>query len=322
MHLASRILCCFVLLSGSLARAAEDFLPGVKRVVFLGDSITHAGQYIDSFEAFLFTQFPDRQFEVIDCGLSSETVSGLSEEGHAGGKFPRPDLHERLDRVLAKTKPDLVFACYGMNDGIYKPYDDAWAKKFQDGIRRLRDKAAAAGAQIIHLTPPVFDSVPIAARVAPAGQESASAPFEGYDEVLARYAAWLLDRRAEGWRVIDVHGPMKAELARQREKDATFAFAKDGVHPNAAGQEVIATALLAGLDPARAEKFRQWRAGEWAQSSSGKVFFGAIHKRGRLLCEAWLSEIGHLRPGVPAGLPLTEAQARAAEIGRKLSVER
>ena len=51
----------------------------------------------------------------------------MSEEGHAGGKFPRPDLHERLDRALPKTKPDLVFACYGMNDGIYLPLDEARA---------------------------------------------------------------------------------------------------------------------------------------------------------------------------------------------------
>jgi hypothetical protein len=41
---------------------------------------------------------------VIDAGPPSETVSGLSEEGHAGGQFPRPDLVERLTRVLAVTK--------------------------------------------------------------------------------------------------------------------------------------------------------------------------------------------------------------------------
>ena len=103
---------------------AEDFLPGVKRVLFLGDSITYAGHYTELFDAFLFTQFPDRHIEVIDCGLPSETVSGLSEAGHAGGKFPRPDVHERLDRVLALVKPDLVFACYGMNCGIYLPLDE------------------------------------------------------------------------------------------------------------------------------------------------------------------------------------------------------
>ena len=90
----------------------------------LGDSITYGGEYVDQFELFLRANFPDRRFEVLDLGLPSETVSGLSEEGHAGGKFPRPDLHERLERVLAKTKPDLVTACYGMNDGIYLPFDE------------------------------------------------------------------------------------------------------------------------------------------------------------------------------------------------------
>ena len=90
-------------LSTPLRSADADFLPGVKRIVFLGDSITYSGQYVDAFETFLFLRFPARQFEVINVGLPSETVSGLSEDGHADGKFPRPDLHERLDRVLAKT---------------------------------------------------------------------------------------------------------------------------------------------------------------------------------------------------------------------------
>jgi lysophospholipase L1-like esterase len=286
---------------------AAEFLPGVKRIVFLGDSITYAGHYVDVFEAFLFTQFPDRRFEVIDCGLPSETVSGLSEVGHAGGKFPRPDLHERLDRVLARTQPDLVFACYGMNDGIYKPYDEVRALRFQDGMRRLRDRAAKAGAQVIHLTPPVFDSVPISGRVAPAGQETASAPYEGYDQVLTRYAAWLLERRAEGWRVIDIHTPMQAEIARRRESDVSFTFAKDGVHANAEGHALIAATVLAALDPERAGKFRATKI--------APETLALIRKRGRILADAWIKEAGHLRPGTAqGGLPIAEAQARAAEL--------
>jgi hypothetical protein len=75
--------------------------------------------------------------EVIDMGLPSETVSGLSEDGHAGGKFPRPDLFERLDRVLRVVRPDVVLACYGMNCGIYQPLDDARFAKFKAGIERL-----------------------------------------------------------------------------------------------------------------------------------------------------------------------------------------
>ena len=103
---------------------AQSIAPGIKRILFLGNSITWAGNYVNDVEAYLRVQYPKRQLEFINVGLSSETVSGLSEPGHAGGSFPRPDLHERLSRVLKQTKPDLVFACYGMNDGIYMPFDN------------------------------------------------------------------------------------------------------------------------------------------------------------------------------------------------------
>src|SRR5579862_9152278 len=84
------------------ANAASDIplLKNVKRILFLGDSITYAGGYVDYFQAYLETHAVDRTFEIIDVGLPSETVSGLTEPGHAGGAFPRPVLSERLDRVL------------------------------------------------------------------------------------------------------------------------------------------------------------------------------------------------------------------------------
>src|SRR5436190_1960350 len=89
LSMYTRVLSFCVAFLFALTLHAEEFLPGVKRILFLGDSITHAGQYVDYFEAYLAVRFPDRQFEVINVGLSSETVSGLTEEGHAGGKFPR-----------------------------------------------------------------------------------------------------------------------------------------------------------------------------------------------------------------------------------------
>src|SRR5689334_22643176 len=94
------------------------------RVVILGDSITYSGQYVDDVEAVLRSRSLMDGLEFLNLGLPSETVSGLSEPGHAGGKFPRPDLHQRLSRVLAKSKPDLLIACYGMNDGIYHPFSE------------------------------------------------------------------------------------------------------------------------------------------------------------------------------------------------------
>src|SRR5215216_1992441 len=142
--------CAWVNVRGA---SESNSLITARRILFLGDSITYSGEYVSYVEASLRTQFPEREFDIIDVGLPSETVSGLSEPGHAGGKFPRPDLHERLERVLAKSKPDLVFACYGMNDGIYLPFADERFRKFVDGITRLHARVVATGAGIIPVTP-------------------------------------------------------------------------------------------------------------------------------------------------------------------------
>ena len=95
---------------------------------------------MDLIDAYFVTRFPRRKIEFLNLGLPSETVSGLSEPGHAGGQFPRPDLHERLERVLEKTRPELVIACYGMNDGIYLPFDAERFRKFTNGLVLLRQR--------------------------------------------------------------------------------------------------------------------------------------------------------------------------------------
>ena len=292
---------------------SADFLPGVERILFLGDSITHDGQYVDYFEQFLFTQFPDRRFEVVACGLPSETVSGLSEEGHAGGKFPRPDLHERLDRVLAATKAQLIFACYGMNDGIYLPWEEPRFARFREGILRLREKATLAGAEVIHLTPAVFDPEPIRARVADAAGVNSDHPFANYDDVLTRYSQWLMEPRDQPWRTIDLHGAMRAALDARRKAEPKFTFAADGVHPSSEGHRVMGLALLRQFAGEQFGAFQQTLE-RHVGSAEWKHFAELIQKRRRLLTEAWLSATGHQRPGMGKGLPLQEAKAEALSL--------
>jgi len=115
-------------LSGSL-------LAGAHRIVFLGDSITYSGQYVDDISMLVRSLAGDNEFEFLNLGLPSETVSGLSEPGHAHDSFPRPNLHDRLNHLLELTRPNLVIACYGMNDGIYYPFDAVKFEKYQRGIR-------------------------------------------------------------------------------------------------------------------------------------------------------------------------------------------
>ena len=285
-----------------------------QRILILGDSITYGGNYVDFIETVIQTRAPEWHGEIISVGLSSETVSGLSEAGHAGGKFPRPDLHERLARVLAQTKPDLVLACYGMNDGIYFPFAESRFAAFRQGMERLHAAVVATGARIIHLTPPVFDPLPIAAKVLPAGLDAYPAPFGGYDDVLARYSAWLLDQSRRGWDVVDLHGPMTAAIAARRQTDPKFTFSKDGVHPDVLGHAVMARAVLEAwqLRPDEGDLLN-----ELATRPDGALL-KLIRERRKLRANAWLTATGHKRPGVPAGLPLAEAEAQAAALTAKI----
>jgi lysophospholipase L1-like esterase len=302
------------------AFAAEPSpLAGIRRVVFLGDSITYSGGYIEFIEADLRLRDPSLQSELLNLGLPSETVSGLSEPGHAGGAFPRPDLHERLDRVLEKTRPDLIVACYGMNDGIYHPFDEGRLAKFQDGLRSLRRRAAGAGVKVLHITPPVFDPVPIEASSLPAGLAEYRRPFVGYDEVLGRYSEWLLSRRRDGWDVVDIHQIMARHLARERQLDPKYRLAADGVHINATGHLLIARQVLAHWGvPTRAIDDAEDAEQAFSARPHGLEVLELVRRRQRLLKDAWLTETGHKRPGMTSGLPLDEATRRAGEIGRQL----
>jgi lysophospholipase L1-like esterase len=293
----------------------------VRRVIFLGDSITHDGRYVAYLETYLRLCDPKLSCEFLNLALPSETLSGLSEPGHAAGQFPRPDLHERLDRVLDQTKPNLIVACYGMNDGIFYPFGEERFAKFQAGLRYLRERAGARGAKVIHLTPPVFDPLPIKSRTLAAGRSEYRQPYEGYDEVLDRYSDWLLAQRKDGWDVIDVHGPMKQFLTAQRTKDAVFRLADDGVHINGRGHWLITEAILshwkfaqrAGHDPTSGER-------TLASFPKGTELLRLVTERQQIMRDSWLTAIGHKRPGLRRGMPLDEAQREAATIDGKIEL--
>lgn len=292
-------------------------LNGVHRIVFLGDSITYAGGYVDDVEAYYVTRFPDRHFEFINMGLGSETVSGLSEPGHAGGKFRRPDLHERLGRVLEKTKPDLAFVCYGMNDGIYQPLDDARLKAFEDGMKSVHEQIATNGVKIIHFTPPVFDLVPIKDKLSSDGAAGFSHPYAGYNQVLDRFSEWLMSQRSAGWEVADLHGPMNQWLSAQRKHDPNFNYTKDGVHPDASGHWIMAKEILLFLGASDVENTES-PAAMVASNPHGAEILKLVHEQEELLRDAWLNAAGFKRPGVKRGLPMGEAETRETKLDKQI----
>jgi len=400
------LLLALTLLAATPAPAKPAFfLKGGERVLFLGDSNTQAGGYVHYVDAFLSTRFPDRKFELINLGLASETVSGLSEPDHP---FPRPDVHERLDRALALVKPDVVVACYGMNDGIYYPPTEERAAAYRQGILKLVDGVRKAKARLVLMTPPPFDPEPMRSKLLPAGAPKYSwmTPYERYDDVLAGYSRWLLGLRKEGVRVVDLHGPISRYLLGRRETDRAYRLAADGVHLSLSGHWLIAYHLLrswnapeevdraeidvdrlevksgkvTGLsrgvrgchfewttkiplgrdrrwdreltgsgmgleelnrhplvirgrgahgfvvlegevpggragprspDPRRAAVDLQWGDAELSTLRRGAEVLKLVQERRRILDPAWVSAVGHKRPGIAPGLPLEEAQRKA-----------
>ncbi|HEY4261931.1 MAG TPA: SGNH/GDSL hydrolase family protein [Schlesneria sp.] len=284
----------------------RELLANSKRVMFLGDSITASGQYIGYFDAWLVSELKDKAPRLIDCGLPSETVSGLSEDGHAGGQFPRPDLAERLDRVLKAVRPDLVIACYGINCGIYLPFDESRLEKYQQGMKRLKSAVEQSGANFVVMTPPFYD-------------DQRSPKNFSYNVVLDRYSDWLVGQRKEGWTVIDVHSPMTKFVQTQRKDDPQFTVQPDGVHPNDAGHWVVAQQLIRWAGD---EKVADAISPQEMLKTKGipESLVGLSLTRVGVLRDAYVGAAGHKRPGVAKGLPVDQAEAKADELSAKIAV--
>lgn len=304
-----------------------------ERICFLGDSITQGGQYVAFFQAYLWAKYPQLKLEVINLGLSSETVNGASEPGHP---FPRPCIHDRLDRALAAAKADWVFVCYGMNDGIYYPPSLENLAAYAAGLKRLVAKAARPKAKVVLLTPPPFDAETKRMRrrkLLPAGGGvyGYTKTYEHYDDVLETFAAYV--RKEAGspkvHRVIDLHAPMERYIRHTRSRNAKYLYG-DGVHPPIEGHLKMALILLGGLgeDEAAAAKLLTKLTGLELDPSSAKPrarppLLAAVLRRHRDLSAAWRRHVGHSMPwrskGPQLDQALTTARQREQEIRQRIA---
>jgi lysophospholipase L1-like esterase len=215
-----------------------------------------------------------------------------------------------LDRALAKVKPQVVVVGYGMNDGIYHPFDEQRFAAYQKGITELAGKVRATGAKLVLLTPPAFDPAPMreAGKLRPADAEQFAwfAIYEDYDQVMDRYAKWMLSQHEQADLVVDLHTPLKEFLTLQRAKDPAYRMSDDGVHFDRSGHEVLGRAILAAtqMEPVEQIPERLWEL---------------IQRRQQVLRDAWLSEVEHQRPAMKAGMPLDEALQVAADLEREIN---
>ena len=246
--------------------------PG-ETVLFLGDSNTAAGHFIADLDTYFSLSNPGKKnITLINLGLPSETITGLSERDHP---FPRPDVHERLDRALKATSPHRVVVGYGMNDGIYSPFDESRFSKYQEGYKNLLKKTSAINASATLLTPDPFEPRAVKGKSRPAGQPEYSYknPFEDYDSVLAKYAAWQVSQQTDSMPVADAHTALVAALKSRRQSKPDFLFSGDGIHPSVSGHWFVAQEIL-----------RAWKApvGRQKIASKPQSFPATIDMTGHL----------------------------------------
>ncbi|MBA3936165.1 MAG: SGNH/GDSL hydrolase family protein [Planctomycetes bacterium] len=304
-----------ILLAGVsvLPGTAADLAPSLagKRVLWLGDSITSGASYVGVVEYYLEQRHPELMLDIINVGKSSETTSGLSEKVHPG---PRPCVHDRLARALALTRPALVVACYGMNDGIYHPQSPERLQAFQAGIAKLVATCTAAGARVVLLTPPPFDPLPGKGHVVPidAPDFGYQTPYADYDRVLGDYAAWEQTlTRSQAW-VIDLHGPMDAYLAERRASAPGFVLSGDGIHPQGPGQVLMAETILAGLGAPVTGAAADVQA-ERARLDADPLF-ALVMKRCGTRAEAWRTYVAPSGDTAEAKAAVEAAERTCAEL--------
>lgn len=142
------MLCC------CLAAAAQRFKNG-DRVCFVGNSITHNGDYWHNVQLYYATRFPQLDVKFFNCGISGDVTSGILR---------------RMDSDILIHRPTWAVIMIGMND-VNRPLYGAkrknepgikekqqaeltkYKKNVDSVIRIFRDK----GINVILQTPSIYD---------------------------------------------------------------------------------------------------------------------------------------------------------------------
>ena len=98
---------------------------------------------------------------------------------------------------------------------------------------------------------------------------------------------------------------------------------RDGVHPGREGHWLMATEILSQFFGAKLERVA---AAEDLFPAHGAEIRKLVRERMGLRFNSWMTQIGHKRPGVAGapgakpGLPVAEANARAADIAKQIQL--
>ena len=207
---------------------SELLLKKGDRVAICGDSITEQKRYSVLVETYLTACLPELEITCRQYGWSGEQAAGFLG---------------RLKSDVIRFKPNLATTCYGMNDFKYVPYDEPIAAEYRKNQTAVVKTFKEAGCKVVLGSTGIIDSVPHWVKSATGTQQDlnlALSKFRNIDIAIAK---------SENTAFADVYRPMLlADLSAKKQYGPDFKVSgKDGVHPDWAGQVIMAYAFLKGM---------------------------------------------------------------------------
>ena len=212
------------------AIAGELILKKGDRVAIVGDSITEQAGYSKFIEVYLLACVPELDLTVYSFGWGGEKAPGFAI---------------RMENDFVPWQPTLVTSCFGMNDGLYRPYTNQIGEAYEAGTRRIQTRCKALGARMIEGGPGAVDSE--------TWKKDEPEADLYYNETLAQLSGIAGQLATENGFVFANLHPLMMKVM----QDAKAARGKDypvcgndGIHPGANGHLVMAYAFLKsmGLD--------------------------------------------------------------------------
>jgi len=226
------------LMTGSLgaiqARAAEVVVKEGQKIAFLGDSITAAGAR------------PDGYVKLVIRGLEANGIKTTAVPAGISGHKSNQML-ARLERDVLAKKPDWMTLSCGVND-VWHGARGVPLDQYQENITKIVTQCQAAGVKVMILTSTMI------------GEDASNAN----NQKLAAYNAFLRKLAKEkNCLLADLNAAMQAELAKAGPNRKDKMLTRDGVHMNAAGNQMMAAGVLKafGLDAEQLKKARE----NWAK---------------------------------------------------------
>jgi lysophospholipase L1-like esterase len=211
-----------ILALGMPAGAGEFFFRDGDKVVVMGDSITEQHLYSNYLEAWTLTRFPAWKITFHNVGIGGDTSRG------GNGRFARD---------VAAYNPTALTVDFGMNDGAYRPFDQAIFSNYMAGLTGIAKQAKEAKLRVAWITP------------SPVEKKEDGAAIEGYNRTLERFSEGVEKMAAENDGVFadQFHPCVAVEDKARAAKPSNRMGGGDAVHFGPPGHTVMASAILKGL---------------------------------------------------------------------------